>query len=267
MRARISRTADCHHRRYRITEGSEEVQIRKVGAYCARRAPPVMVDLCNWRVFVASQVEPVRRADAVRNRARVLIAAEQVFAELGLKAPVEEIARRAGVGVGTLFRHFPTKEALAVAVLDSMHDGLTEHLERALKVASPRAALFELCLSLSEYQGRHRALAEQMALKHPRKGSQAGREKIYECIAELVRRGQAAGDFRPDIGPADVVVLIAGISQAALIDEQSSRLRERYVTIIIDGLDPVSATPLPGPPPGPDAILQLRRPKRGAKPA
>jgi hypothetical protein len=85
-------------------------------------------------------------------------------------------------------------------------------------------------------------------------------------MAELVRRGQAAGDFRPDIGPADVVVLIAGISQAALLDERGPRLRERYVTIIIDGLDPASATPLPGPPPGPDAIRQLSRPRRGAKP-
>lgn len=216
---------------------------------------------------MVDQIERVPRADAVRNRAKVLAAAGEVFAELGLGAPVEEIARRAGLGVGTLFRHFPTKEALAVAVLDGMHEGLTEHLQRALEMADPRAALFELCLTLSRYQGRHIALAEKMAHTHPREASRAGREKVYECMAELVRRGQAAGYFRPDIGPADVAVLIAGISQAALLDERGPHLRERYVTIIIDGLDPVSATPLPGPPPGPDALRHLRRPRRGAKPA
>lgn len=216
---------------------------------------------------MVNRVERVPRADAVRNRGRVLAAAEQVFAELGLSAPVEEIARRAGVGMGTLFRHFPSKEALAIAVLDGMHEGLNEHFRHALEVENPRKALFELCLTLSEYQGRRRALAEDMAQKHPREASRAGREKIYECMAELVRRGQAAGDFRPDIGPADVVVLIAGISHAALLDETGPFLRERYITIIIDGLDPASPTPLPGPPPGAEAIRHLRRPRRAASPA
>ena len=207
----------------------------------------------------------VLRADAVRNRARVLAAAEEVFAEFGLGAPVEEIARRAGVGVGTLFRHFATKEDLAMAVLDGMHEGFAEQLRYTTEIEDPRAALFELCLRLSEYQGRHRALAEAMAHNYSREAGRTGREQIYASMTDIVNRGQAAAQFRADIGPADVVVLTAGISQAALLDETEPNLRERYITIILDGLNPASATPLPGPPPGPDALRHLRRSPNGFK--
>ena len=208
----------------------------------------------------------VPRADAVRNRARVLAAAEEVFAEFGLGAPVEEIARRAGVGVGTLFRHFATKEDLAIAVLDGMHEGFAKQLQYTNDIEDPRTALFQLCLRLSEHQGRHRALAEAMAHNYSREAGRAGREQIYRSMTDLVSRGQAAGQFRTDIGPADVVVLTAGISQAALLDEAGPHLRERYITIILDGLDPASPTPLPGPPPGPDALRHLHRSPRGFKP-
>src|SRR5689334_22667471 len=104
-----------------------------------------------------------QRADARRNRERVLAAASDVLAESGLRAPMEEIARRAGVGVGTVCRNFPTKQAMVDAVLVDLYETL---LRDALDgVANPDAgAAFETFVeALSAFQARHRALAEQMA--------------------------------------------------------------------------------------------------------
>src|ERR1700693_6131204 len=100
-----------------------------------------------------------RRADAVRNRERVLAAAEAVFAESGLMAQVEEVARRAGVGVGTVCRHFPTKQALVEAVLEAMYESVVHDAQVALAQVDAGDAFRSFFVSLSEFQARHRALA------------------------------------------------------------------------------------------------------------
>src|SRR3954462_1888894 len=103
------------------------------------------------------------RSDARRNRERVLVAAEDVFSEMGLRASIEEVARRAGVGVGTVCRHFPTKQALVEAVLEAMYESLAHDAQEALDRSDPGEAFRTFFTSLSEFQARHRALAEQMA--------------------------------------------------------------------------------------------------------
>src|SRR3954464_4059086 len=113
--------------------------------------------------MVPLETQPPRRADAVRNRERVLAAAEAVFAASGLKAPVEEVARRAGVGVGTVCRNFPTKQALVEAVLTSMYESLLGRARDALGHPDPGAAFEHFFVALPEFQARHRALGEQMA--------------------------------------------------------------------------------------------------------
>src|SRR6185503_14037101 len=94
------------------------------------------------------------RSDARRNRELVLAAAEAVFSEMGLRAQVEEVARRAGVGVGTVCRNFPTKQALVEAVLAAMYESLLD---------DARAAFADFFTRMSDFQMRHRALAESMA--------------------------------------------------------------------------------------------------------
>ncbi len=190
------------------------------------------------------------RADARRNREQVLAAAESVFSEGGLKAPIEEVARRAGVGVGTVCRHFPTKQALVDAVARRLLEPLVLHARDALHEPDAGVAFRDFVLALSDVQARHLALAEQMAKEID--GSvetEPLRIELRSAVDALLARAQAAGSIRADVGSADVSVLFSGVAHAtSLVGEHREKLRHRYVTIILDGLRPSDATPLPGRP-------------------
>jgi AcrR family transcriptional regulator len=190
------------------------------------------------------------RADARRNRERVLAAAEEVFSELGLRAQVEEVARRAGVGVGTVCRHFPTKQALVEAVLEARYESLVHDARVALEQSDPDAAFRSFFETLSEFQARHRALAEQMATDIDLPVSARPlRAALRQSMAELVTRAQEAGTVRSDIGPADVALLFSGVAHAtALAGDLQPALRKRYVAIILDGLRPLEESKLDGRP-------------------
>jgi AcrR family transcriptional regulator len=207
-----------------------------------------------------SDFQPPRpmRSDARRNRERVLVAAEDVFSEMGLRAQIDEVARRAGVGVGTVCRHFPTKQALVEAVLEAMYASLLADARRALRQSDPGAAFHTFFFALSEFQARHRALAEHMATEIDLPVSaQSVRDALRSAIGELVSRAQDAGAIRPDIGPADVAMLFSGVAHAtALAGDLQPMLRERYVALILDGLRPLEASDLPG---QPLDFAQLRR--------
>jgi AcrR family transcriptional regulator len=202
-----------------------------------------------------------QRVDARRNRERVLVAAEQVFAEEGLKGQVEEVARRAGVGVGTVCRNFPTKQALVEAVLTSMYESLLAQALVALEQPDAGVAFEQFFVALPEFHARHRALGEQMANELELPSSAAPlREELTRALTELVVRAQASGAIRNDIGPADVSLLFAGIAHAtALAGEVQPVLRERYVRIILDGMRPREASALPG---RPLDFAQLRKMKQ-----
>jgi AcrR family transcriptional regulator len=180
----------------------------------------------------------------------VLAAAEAVFAEAGLKAQVDEVARRAGVGVGTVCRHFPTKQALVEAVLAAMYDSLLGEARAALADDDAGRAFKSYVHSLADFQARHRALAESMAsaIDIPT-AAQATRTALRDAISELVVRAQAAGAIRDDIGAADVALLFSAIAHTtAHAGELQPALRDRYVTLVLDALRPEGATPLSGRP-------------------
>jgi AcrR family transcriptional regulator len=199
-----------------------------------------------------------QRADARRNRKRVLEAAEELFSQAGLKASVEDVARRAGVGVGTVCRHFPTKQALVEAVLTGMYESLLLDAEASLARDDAGAAFYEFFDALSNFQARHRAFAEQMAtdVGLPSAGEPL-RLQLHRAITELVARAQTAGAIRSDVGPADISMLFSGVAHAtAIAGDLGPTLRERYARIILDGLRPSDASPLPG---RPLDFAQLRR--------
>jgi AcrR family transcriptional regulator len=198
-----------------------------------------------------------RRADARRNRERVLAAAEAVFAESGVKAPVEEVARRAGVGVGTVCRNYPTKQALIEAVVGAMYESLLQEVEAASADPDPARAFERFVVGLPAFQDRHRALADQMANENMLASTAGPREQVVRAMSELVARAQEAGAVRADIGPADVSMLFSGVAHASSIaGELQPVLRERFVRIILDGLRADNPTVLPG---RPLDFAQLRR--------
>lgn len=204
------------------------------------------------------------RSDARRNRERVLVAAEDVFSEMGLRAQIEEVARRAGVGVGTVCRHFPTKQALVEAVLEAMYESLLTDARRALEQPDPGTAFHTFVFALSEFQARHRALAEHMATEIDLSASaQSVRDSLREAIDELVTHAQDAGAIRADIGSADVALLFSGVAHAtALAGDLQPVLRKRYVALILDGLRPLEASQLPGRPLDFSQLRKLKKPKR-----
>jgi AcrR family transcriptional regulator len=197
------------------------------------------------------RAERPRRADAQRNRLRVLDAAESLFARAGSSVPVEEIAREAGVGVGTVCRNFPTKQDLLDAVLVRMFEDLVANVRSALEQDDPGAGFEVYVRELSELQVRHRALGQHMArqLDWPASAT-ALRGELREGVTTLLERAQAAGAVRDDISPADLSVLFAGIAQITSISVGGGEpLRMRYVAILLDGLRPAAvASPLPAQP-------------------
>jgi AcrR family transcriptional regulator len=190
-----------------------------------------------------------RRADAQRNRRRVLDAAEHLFAESGNGATIEDIAKRAGVGVGTVCRHFPTKQALLDEVLVEGYRELVADAEQALDSAEPAGAFDQFVHRLAAHQARRRALAEQMAteLELPPAAVEL-KSAMRANITQLVERAQAAGAIRGDISPADTSMLFAGIAQITAVAGGDPALRDRYVAVMLDGLRPAAASDLPGRP-------------------
>jgi AcrR family transcriptional regulator len=153
-----------------------------------------------------------RRADAVRNRARIREVAEEVFAEQGAGAPVDEIARRAGVGVGTLYRHYPTKEQLVEAILVERIEQMLAHARELTQAADPTEAFFEFLERMVQLGVAKQDFADTLA----RAGIDlsAGHGQLFEEMlglgGELLTRAQAAGGVRSDVTVGDLVYLMSG---------------------------------------------------------
>jgi AcrR family transcriptional regulator len=199
---------------------------------------------------VTSVTEKAQRADARRNRGRVLDAARECFAESGLDAQMDEIATRAGVGVGTVYRHFPTKQALAEAIAADHFDRLAASAVAGVDHPDPWEGFATFLRSSAQAQAGDRALAEVMAAEPEVMCDAASqRADLQEALAELVRRAQEAGKLRPDLVPADVPMLICGIGRATLAGSTGPTMStRRYLEIMLDGLRAPGSGELPDKP-------------------
>jgi AcrR family transcriptional regulator len=182
------------------------------------------------------------RADARRNRARVLEAAESVFAAKGTAAPTEEVARAAGVGIGTVFRHFPTKEALLEAVLVARLRRFVDEAEAVVAAESddPGGAFFAFLTSWIEMSSAKNAYFEALTaagVSLPTEKSEIG-ARLLGALGVLLSRAQAAGAVREDLVPGELITIIIGVARAAEYAGPDARLRDRAVTILFDGLRP-----------------------------
>jgi AcrR family transcriptional regulator len=174
------------------------------------------------------------RADAARNRARVLEVAYETFAAEGLAVPIDEIARRAGVGPGTVYRHFPTKEALFHAVIEDRVRSIVDRA-RALLEADPGTALFEFMREMVKTAAADHGIADALAgygvdIDAAAPGAEAA---FLGVLEELLAGAQRAGTVRRDVGGAEVMALMTVCKSTEQYDHG---LADRVAEIIVDGL-------------------------------
>jgi AcrR family transcriptional regulator len=193
---------------------------------------------------------PLRR-DAERNRQRILVAAAQEFSERGLEVTLDDVARRAGVGVGTVYRRFPDKETLVHVLFQDRIDSMVAVAREACAAPDPWAALVSFLTYASATLAGNLGL-RQLMMFATYGGDRVGyaREQMRPVVSELVTRAQEAGCLREDFSATDVPMIafmLASVSQYA--SPVQPRLWERYLTMIIDGLRPAreGTTPLPLP--------------------
>jgi AcrR family transcriptional regulator len=179
------------------------------------------------------------RADARRNRARILEVAFESFAAEGLTVPVQEIARRAGVGTGTVSRHFPTKEALFEAIVLSRVEHLIAEAGRLMAAGDPGSAFFEYFSLLVAEGAANRGLADALSgAGFDLEGAAARRGlDVAGTLRVLLTQAQQAGAVRSDIDAADVKALITGCL-AREHDAADAAARDRMTSVVCQGLRP-----------------------------
>jgi AcrR family transcriptional regulator len=178
------------------------------------------------------------RADARRNRERVLAAAREQFGERGLDVQMEQIARAAGVGVGTVYRHFPAKEDLLRALADERFARFAEHARAALDDPDPWNGFCELMRESARVTAEDRALSEAMDKLPGLCAAAAEKVRLRELSRELIERAKASGAMRPDFTADDVPSLMCGLARATARHGGGPPAMswERYLEIMLAGL-------------------------------
>ena len=177
------------------------------------------------------------RADALRNRERVLEAAKTVFSAGGPDASLEAVARQAGVGIGTLYRHFPTREALYEAVYRREVDQLGDLAEQLRSEASPVDALRRWMRCVVEFVATKKGMSAALALAahSPSELHAYSFDRLTKAAAALLDRAVATGEIRADIGPDDLLRTLVGM--CSMHDQPGWQARVlRLVDVLVDGL-------------------------------
>jgi AcrR family transcriptional regulator len=177
------------------------------------------------------------RADAIRNRGRVLEAAKAVFSQGGPEASLETVARRAGVGIGTLYRHFPTREALYEAVYRREVEQLVE-LGKHLQAETPPVEALRLWIGAGvEFMATKKGMAAALAMAAASSSELVAYslDQLSRALGELLQRAVAAGEIRADIDPEDVLRTLVGICYAHDRPGWQAKVL-RLVDVFIDGL-------------------------------
>jgi AcrR family transcriptional regulator len=196
---------------------------------------------------------PALRADAARNRQRILDAAVEVFAERGLEASTAEIAQRAGVGEATLFRRFPTKDDLVTAIVQVMLEEAAALAASCLEDEDPWRGVERFLYEMAERASEDHVISDsnkERCMASPALAADRGR--VLDLTAQLVRRAQAAGVLRDDVAGTDLMFLMGAVASVGDVPFQGLRpdLWKRYLGIVLDGLRPEGTSKLrPAAPP------------------
>ena len=189
------------------------------------------------------------RADALRNRERIVTAAREMFTEFGPDVPLDEIARRAGVGNATVYRNFPDRDALVREVVCSVMDRMTEAAELALAETGDAFEALERFVHTSADE-RVSALGPMIQStfdqNHP--DLEGARLRSEQLVGELMDRAKAAGQLRGDVGVGDLMVVVAQLSRppAGAGCASADRFVHRHLQLFLDGLRAPARSVLPG---------------------
>ncbi|BBZ29309.1 TetR family transcriptional regulator [Mycolicibacterium madagascariense] len=201
--------------------------------------------------------KPIRR-DVLRNRQRVVDAASEAFAERGLDVGYDEIAQRAAVGVGTVYRRFPQRSDLVVAVFEKRIDTLVDLAAAAADQPTGAAGLQWFLEEILRLQTRDRGLRDVLAGRAPRDERMLqARSRLAPAVTALLERAKREHAVRPDVTGADIAALTMSLSLLTTADQPE--LWQRYLVLVLDGLAPTRAsfTPLPAPPPADTLMADL----------
>ena len=203
------------------------------------------------------------RIDAERNRSRILEAAQADFAQGGLSVPLEDVAMHAGVGIATLYRRFPTREALIAACFERRLEEYARAAEEALGAPDAwsgfRAYAERVCSMQAADRGFNDVLTRSFANAHAQT-LEAHRKRGYELSVRLIERAQAEGRLRSDFVPEDLVLMLmanAGVVQAA--GRAAPEAWKRLLGLLLDGFRSDGSTDLPPPPTPRQMVAAMRR--------
>jgi AcrR family transcriptional regulator len=196
---------------------------------------------------VSESCGKARRSDAERNRARILVAAREVFGESGLMVPMSEVARRAGVGIATVIRNFPTREDLITAAFGERIRAYADAIDVALADPDPWHGFCGYVESVCAMQAEDRGFTQVLTLTFPNaKEFEAERSRSYRGFVLLTARAQKAGRLRPDFSPQDLPLLLmanAGVISAA--GDTAPEIWRRLVAYFLQACAVENPPPLP----------------------
>ena len=187
------------------------------------------------------------RADAARNREKVMASARKAFAEEGIEAEMSAIAKRAGVGVGTVYRHFPTKEDLLGALRAEHFERLADIVEEVEREGlEPWESVQQLIWRCAEYTAEDTAMSEVLSQAPIGPGKMPTVDRLHEATGRLVERALGARAIRPDATVGDIPMMMCAFGRVAAVQRHGGTVDwRRYLTIMLDGLRAGGATGAP----------------------
>ena len=193
-------------------------------------------------------LEPVLRADARRNREAVIGAAKKLFADQGLDAQMPDVAKAAKVGVGTVYRHFPTKDDLIAALAVERFERLAEKAREGIEAEDPWQGLCAFIRFSAQIQADDRGLCEVMGSRPEVMNESAYAVGLDDLCDKLVKRAQRSGDLRKDLEWEDIPMVVCGVGRITQVETGPGTGRwPRLVEVILDGLRAPGCGKLPKP--------------------
>jgi AcrR family transcriptional regulator len=204
---------------------------------------------------------PELRADAARNRERIVAAAKAAFADRGVDVPLDEIAQRAGVGIATLYRRFPTRDALLAAAFEDRLAAYAAVAREALRSRDPWSGFCDYVERVCAMQAADRGTRDVLTMTFPTaKGLEAQRDQAFRDFRELVGRAQAAGQLRADFVAEDFILLLMANAGVVRGTRDAAPLAwKRFVALMLDACRAEGAHELPPPPPPAQVYRAMRR--------